>query len=264
VAAGVEPSVVNTSYPENLTNLHRGEEELRAKSIAFIEASETLSAHVAMIHSAMDLIDYFCRQHQHQTDDQLAIQLLWIRLFNASASALKLLLSGYYQTAALQERDPLETTFLLDLFTADQTLIAAWRADSADPRFRPVCVPKVLDDRDGFMERNREKAYKLLCDLAAAPNEKGFRLLTNKPGGDANCGPFFDEALLTALIEELVKLIVRGAGAFTRFFEGANKTGFSAKLAFLEAQGRWFERFYARPFDQAGMEEMRAMLAKLG
>jgi hypothetical protein len=27
----------------------------------------------------------------------------------------------------------------------------------------------------------------------------------------------------------------------------------------MEAHGRWCERFYARPFDQAGMDEMRAM-----
>ena len=61
-------------------------------------------------------------------------------------------------------------------------------------------------------------------------------------------------------MEELVKLLVQGAGAFTRFFDGANKTGIAAKLAFIEAHGRWCERFYARPFDQAGMDEMRAML----
>src|SRR5262245_53853901 len=133
---------MTNTYPENLANLHRGEEELRAKSIAHARASETLSAHIAMIHSAMDLIDYFCRQHRHENEDQLTIQVLGIRLFNACASALKLLLSAYYQTAALQERDLLETAFLLDLFTADETLIAAWRANSTDPRFKPVRVRK--------------------------------------------------------------------------------------------------------------------------
>ena len=81
--------------------------------------------------------------------------------------------------------------------------------------------------------------------------------------GDAYCAPFFDPALLTALMEELMRLLVHGAGAFTRFFDGANKTGIAAKLAFMEAHGRWCERFCARPFDQASMDEMRAMLAKL-
>ena len=64
-------------------------------------------------------------------------------------------------------------------------------------------------------------------------------------------------------MEELVKLLVQGAGAFTSFFDGANKIGIAVKLAFMEAHGRWCERFYGRPFDQAGMDEMRAMLAKL-
>src|SRR5215510_14694402 len=187
--------------------------------------------------------------------------MLGIRLFNGAAAVLKLCLSGYYQTAALQARDLLETAFLLDLFTADAAVIAVWRADSNDARFRPVRVRMTLDDRDGFRERKREQAYKLLCELAGHPNEKGFRLLTGKAGGDAYCGPFFDQALLPALMEELVKLLVQGAGAFTRFFDGANKAGIAAKLAFIEAHGRWCERFYARPFDQAGMDEMRAMLA---
>src|SRR5215510_8651515 len=109
--------------------------------------------------------------------------MLGIRLFNGAAAVLKLCLSGYYQTAALQARDLLETAFLLDLFTADAALIAVWRADSNDARFRPVRGRLTLDDRDGFRERKREQAYKLLCELAGHPNEKGFRLLTGKARG---------------------------------------------------------------------------------
>jgi acyl CoA:acetate/3-ketoacid CoA transferase alpha subunit len=54
----------------------------------------------------------------------------------SAASVLKRWLSGYYQTAAFQARDLLETAFLLDLLTADAALIAVWRADSNDAHFR--------------------------------------------------------------------------------------------------------------------------------
>ena len=182
--------IMSAAFPENLANLHRGEEEIRAHSIAFLQPSEKLCAHLSMIHSAMDLIDYFCRQRRHEHDDQLTIQLLGIRLFNGAASVLKLCLSGYYQTAALQARDLLETAFLLNLLTADAALITVWRADSNDARCWPVRVRMTLDDRDGFKERKRGQAYKVLCELAGHPNEMGFRLLTGKAGGDAY-GPFF-------------------------------------------------------------------------
>ena len=87
----------------------------------------------------MDLIDYFCRQYKHRKQDELTVQLLGIRLFNASASALKLLLSGYYQTAALQERDLLEMAFLLDLFT---TIASARRR----------CKAKILQRNTGMAD----------------------------------------------------------------------------------------------------------------
>src|SRR5262249_40126330 len=157
-----------------------------------------------------------------------------IRLFNASASTLKLALSGYYQTAALQARDLLETAFLLDLFTHDRTLIPAWRTDANDTRFRPMNVRKLLDDRDGFAGKKRFEAYKLLCDIAGHPNPAGFRLLTSAPGGDACCGPFFDAALMTALLEELAKLIVLAAAAFMRLLEASSKADYTMKIAFME------------------------------
>src|SRR5262245_21096197 len=86
MAAGVEPRIMSAAFPENFANLHRGEEEIRAHSIAFLQPSEKLCTHLSMIHSAMDLIDYFCRQHRHEHVDQLTIQMLGIRLFNGAAS----------------------------------------------------------------------------------------------------------------------------------------------------------------------------------
>src|SRR5262245_5546806 len=156
--------------------------------------------------------------------------MLGIRLFNGAAAVLKLCLSGYYQTAALQARDLLETAFLLDLFTADAALIAVWRADSNDARFRPVRVRMTLDDRDGFRERKREQAYKLLCELAGHPNEKGFRLLTGKAGGDA----YRARSSIRRCPHGRAREASQGVGAFTIFFDGANKTGIAAKLAFIE------------------------------
>ncbi|GIK98426.1 MAG: hypothetical protein BroJett029_26350 [Alphaproteobacteria bacterium] len=252
------------AFPEKFTRLHEGEEFFRAKSIEAIRKSEDLLAHAALIERAMDLIDYFCRQHVAQNEDELTIQLLGIRLFNGSASALKLLLSGYYQTSALQQRDLLETIFLLDYFSTDKTRIARWRESDERARqkdFAPIVVRKALDERDGFTERRREKAYKLLCELAGHPTYAGFRMLAPQKGGDAHCGPFFEFTAFKAVYEELTKHSVQAGNAFIRFFTASTVAAYQTKISFIESQGEWAERFYGRPFDRTQIDELRALLA---
>jgi len=252
--------------PENLIQLHEGEEFVREKSIEAITAAADLSLHVRAIESSMDLIDYFVRHYTREDDDQLTIQLLGIRLFNGTASALKLLLSGYYQTSAQIQRDLLETIFLLDYFKSDRTLISVWR--SADKRvrttqFAPVHVRTALDERDGFTERKRKAAYDLLSELAAHPSHMGFRMLTPIPGGDAHCGPFFEVTAMKAVLSELAKHLVQAAQVFTLFFDMRNRSDCAVKIIFMEAQGLWMEKFFNLPFDRASPDVMRGMLTKL-
>jgi hypothetical protein len=100
--------------PENFNLLHLGEEFLRGKNLEAICASDELLHHTEIVADAMDLIQYFAQQHPHKDDDELVIQLLGIRLFNDMATAVSNMLSGYYQSAVMVERDLLEVSFLLD------------------------------------------------------------------------------------------------------------------------------------------------------
>src|SRR5688572_3239076 len=113
---------------ENFHVLHKCEETIRAQSIEAINASKSFRMHAELIEHTMSLLWYFIREHQSSSEDVRTIQLFGIRLFNATASVLKLLLSGYYQTSVLQQRDLLEIIFLLDYFRTDQSLIAEWRS----------------------------------------------------------------------------------------------------------------------------------------
>lgn len=257
-------------FPENFNSLHEHEESLRAESIEVIKSSETFLVHATMIERAMNLIDYFVRQHKAENEDTKTIQLLGIRLFNGAASAMKLLLSGYYQTSALQQRDILETVFLLDYFRSHRKLIAEWRTGNDRTRrdkFSPASVRKALDKRDGFTERKREKAYKLLCELAVHPTYAGFRMLTSRPGGDVNSGPFFDSTSFKAVYEELVKHLAEAGSVFIQFFpENANKD-YVMKISYMETQGQWAEKILGRPFDRSQIDELRALadaIARMG
>jgi hypothetical protein len=62
----------------------------------------------------MNAIYAFTHDHAHGSENELTLQYLGIRLFNAAGASLKLALSGYYQKAFDQVRDVIETYFLVD------------------------------------------------------------------------------------------------------------------------------------------------------
>lgn len=244
--------------PENLISLHQGEEEGRQKSLSVIAADRDLQTHLFLIERSMDLIEYFSRRYKNENDDQLTIQLLGIRLFNGAASAIKLLLSGYYQTSALQQRDLLETIFLIDYFSTYREQISVWRTSDEKTRmksFKPVNIRKALDERDGFTERKREAAYDLLCRLAGHATFDGFRMLTPIPGGDAHCGPFIEPTALKAVTEELAKKLFEAGGVFTLFFKARNGADIAMKDSFAAARELWVKHFYGMPLHEAATQK---------
>jgi hypothetical protein len=253
-------------FPENFNLLHQGEEFLRGKSLEAIKASDTLLHHFDMVADSMDLIQYFAQQFHHKDEAQLVIQLLGIRLFNGAATAVSNMLSGYYQSSVMQQRDLLEVSFLLDYLKSNPKLIAEWKACSETERnkkFSAIDIRKFLDDRDGFTERKRAEHYKLLCSLGAHASYQGFQLLQPIPSGDAHCGPFFAETALTATVGELAKISVGAAGHFTMFFSADSIPDYEVKLRFMEKQALWFERFAGKPFDRGQIDQMRALVAKV-
>jgi hypothetical protein len=105
---------------ENLKRLHECEEKLRAESLASIDKSATLKEHFHIVQEAMNIVYGLTHDHLHRSDDELTLQRLGIRLFNASAASVNLALSGYYQIAFAQLRDIVETYFLLDYFSTNK------------------------------------------------------------------------------------------------------------------------------------------------
>jgi hypothetical protein len=238
-----------SKFPENFVSLHAGEEFLRTQAIAAIEASNDLRTHCALIESGMNLINYFSRDYVGVTDSERILQHLGARLFNASASGLKLLLAGYYQASALQQRDMLETIFLLDYFSTDAALITQWQTSPPKERwskFRPSIVRQALDKRDGFNMGRRKAAYDLLTELAGHPTPQGVIML--KPQGlDAHIGPFFDETALLAVLSELAKHVGQAGANFMNFFPLKEITDYRVNLAFRKANGHWFENILRAP-----------------
>ena len=80
---------------DNLTSLHKREEKLRAESLATIGADVALSDHWNLVAEAMNAIWAFTHDHVRRNEDELTLQLLGIRLFNAAGSSIKLAMAGY-------------------------------------------------------------------------------------------------------------------------------------------------------------------------
>ncbi|WEX89294.1 hypothetical protein PZN02_001857 [Sinorhizobium garamanticum] len=252
--------------PENLISLHAGEEAVSRSSLELISGDEDLLLHVLMIERVMDTLQFYRVSYDEETEEQLIVKLLGARLFNALGSAMKLLLSGYYQAAAMHIRDILETSFLLDYFSTDRQLIERWKAVPEDQRnkeFGPVVVRKALDQRDGFKEMKRAEHYKLLCKLAGHPTFEGLGMLRPAPGEDAHMGPFFVPALLVATIQELVKVGVLASGTFTHFFRPTTGEQFRASIHRLEFTSVWFKKVFGREHDAAGYESLKEMLREM-
>jgi hypothetical protein len=76
---------------DNLTSLHEHEENIRTKSLAAIVRRADLTDHLALVQEAMNVIYAFTHDHVNESDDELTMQFLGIRLFNAAAVSLKLL-----------------------------------------------------------------------------------------------------------------------------------------------------------------------------
>lgn len=234
--------------PEDLENLHRDENDLRARSVLALNSSAASRDHLAMITTSAGLFYRLVMDSREKNENELAMLALGCRLYNSSAAALRLALTGYYQPALTMIRDMLETNFLLDYFSLDSdTLVTRWRTASPAERkkeFAPAAIRKALDKRDGFKEKKREAAYRRLCELGAHPTWNGFALISEKQehGLTIKMGPFLNEGTLHTTIGELVKTIVQAATSFAILLPIAEDT-IPVRQQYLAQFAQWQAKY---------------------
>ena len=169
---------------DNLISLHNGEEQLRASSLAVIQADADLSEHWYLVAEATTAIYAFSHDHVHVSEDELVLQLLGIRLFNAAGASIKLGLSGYYQKAFHQIRDVIETSFLVDYLKTHPEEIDEWRRADRKKRmsdFNARRIREALDRRDGYTSGERKKIYDTISEYATHASFPGVTLTAMGP-----------------------------------------------------------------------------------
>ena len=182
----------------------------------------------------------------YKTEDniELTIQYIGARLFNSIVTSIKLMLSGYYQSSVMLQRDIVEIGFLLDYFLSDRSKIEEWTKSSTKERmdkFSPVTVRKALDDRDGFQGKKRQKIYKLMSEVATHPAYAGFRLLA--PDDKVHLGPFFDAKYLKHLVHELALRVPNFTLIYISHFENLPSTFLKVRVEYLAKIKDWAQKY---------------------
>jgi len=233
---------------DNLESLHTHEEELRAKSLAFIKTDAKLSEHWTVVSEAMNVIYAFSHDHPHQSDNELTLQYLGIRLFNAAGASIKLALSGYYQKAFDQVRDILETYFLVDYLTTYPAKISEWKEADKKKRmaeFGPGFIRNALDKRDNYSSGARKKTYDAISEAATHASYRGFSLFMNdKNLGET--GPFYNEKKLSAWLGELVTRLSHAAVILASDAEGQDVKLLATRAHFLEVVNAWMAKYFPK------------------
>jgi hypothetical protein len=246
-------SMTNDNTPkDNIVMLHEHEEKLRIQSLTLIAKRADLTDHWKLIQEAMNVIFAFVNEHPHGSDDELTMQFLGIRLFNAAAASIKLALSGYYQKAFVHVRDILETYFLVDYLRSNPTQISVWKnADKKQLKrdFSPVRIREELDKRDGYKHKQRAAFYALVSEFASHPTYKGFHLTTI--GGLGRIGAFVDEAKLQAWLEEMAKRFGHAAICLLSDFEGTDHRLDLTRKHYLDVMDTWGKKYYGPTFPKA-------------
>lgn len=138
-------------------------------------------------------------------EDELTIRYIGSRMFNSALAAYHDLLSGFYQISFSNQRDLIETQFLLDLFRSDRSKVTEWRESTPQERkqkFSTVEIRKILDERDGFKSHKRAERYGKFSNFATHMSYTGFQLIANSENL-IEIGPFYDEKKILNTMHEL-------------------------------------------------------------
>lgn len=259
-----QASIITPWLPNNLESLHKHEEELRTKSILHINGDGSLKEHMQLVQEALDMLHDIVKVYKQQTDDELTVQYLGIRLFNTIVSSNKLMLSGYYQNALALQRDIIESGFLLEYLGAFPEQIAVWKSSDDEQRhtiFKPSAIRKALDNRKQVKGGKRGQIYKRLCEYASHPTYKGFKLVA--PKGLGEIGPFYDEKYLAAVLGELVLRVPYFTLVFTGHFKHLPVGFLKTRTNYMLGVKRWSEKYLKLDFKNVDVDNLEQVLTFL-
>jgi len=244
------PRIVVPELPGKLRNLSKEEERIKKDSVMLLKTDATLDRKLTAYENAMDVVYSLVKEYKNINDSELTIQYIGIRLFNALAISLRLMLCGYYQVSFAIQRDIIEMYFLLDYFLYCPAKITGWKNATNNERIRqfsPKIIRDILDKRGGLVNKKREKKYRMFCEYAAHVSYAGNKLVA--PKGLGEIGPFFDEKYLRNCFAELIENGFYAVSLFMGHFKNVEDENIlKTKTEFLkQVTDCYKERFNKEP-----------------
>ena len=234
----------------NLDGISDREEEHRRSAFVWLGEHADLKDHLVAVERSMELVRYAIYHGPSANDDQRAVLQLGARVFNDMAAAWKLIASGYFQVAAMIQRDVIETASLVELFRLRPELIALWRTGdkkSKNAELAPWRVRKALDDAMGPGASKRTSVYAKFSQLGTHPTIEGLQLL-GPNGKDAVVGPYMAIKQFRALLEEHAKVALHAGMAFNSIVSVETLDARKMSHKMLTAMMNWMERYQGSKF----------------
>ena len=231
---------------DNLTSLHEHEEALRKQSLNEILSNSDLTAHWNMVAEAMNAIFAFSHDHPHGSDDELTLQYLGIRLFNAGG-----LPSNWRYRDTTKKRSincgtssrhiSLSTIFrpILRKLLSGKRPIERKRT----AQFGAGAIRNALDKRDGYTSGARKHIYDLISEAASHATFNGISLTTTGPQNMAQVGPFFDKQKLSVWLLEMAMRLSHAAMMVSSNPEGDDKKLLATRIHYLAAVNDWWATY---------------------
>lgn len=257
--------VITPFLPEKLNSLFTEEERIITASILAINGDSALKDHIELIQECLDMLFSIASEPKlGASEEDQVIYGLGIRLFNSTASTLKLTTSGYHQGAISFLRDIVEIGFLLDYFKHKPDSIRIWKTSKDEKecrQFLPKKIREILDKRDGFQEKKRGAMYALLSKYGTHATFDGFQLtIQNK---QFVIGPFESEKSLKAIIEETCKILPYVIVIYLAHCKTSSLIILEQKLHFLKCSQKWWKQYMNSDFDEINVDEIKTMMADL-
>lgn len=217
-------SKIVSPIPEKLKSLIAEEGAFKEESASLIYNNiKDLWNHLKLLDESMMVISVLSEGIGPKEDDETTIKLFGSRLYNDCYTSYSLLLSGFYQVFFMPMRDLLECAFLLELFTADRSMIKEWKTVRKKERLSKFTPRKTINllkgksERFDYLNDTVYPSYEFLCEYGAHPTYKGMMVVIGENRGswrEIHRGHFADKRRFSSGLNDLARTSAFAARSF--------------------------------------------------
>lgn len=197
-------------FPSRIVEILDLDEELKQESLEKTMQDLECRDHMNLINESIELIKIFGIDKKYADKAEIALKELTFRIYNGASAAFTLMMGGLQQVSLMPQRDILECSLLLKMFSLDRTALEKWKQGK---EFRPKEVRDFIEKHDEELKEgfaaNVGVIYKDLSKRGIHPNFYGIAAMLTKDTDPKTIypGPFFDLGKLKKSLAILASIL---------------------------------------------------------